>query len=47
MWRPEALMLPSPPLYHVEVLPATGVDTPDGVAHVHLAENELFARRLL
>lgn len=36
VWLPEALMLlPSPPLYHVVVLPpATGVGSPDGVAHV-------------
>lgn len=49
VWLPKALMLlPSPPFYHVEVLlPAMGVGSPDGVAHVHPAENKLFARRLL
>lgn len=32
-------------LYHVDVLlPSTGIDSADGVAHTHPAKDELFAR---
>lgn len=47
VWLPEATNVASPQLHHVGgLLPTAGVDSPDGVAHVHPAEDELFARRL-